>query len=140
MVAHASDSSNIGLVWDKFHVYQGHRSNTPFIQIGKRRRSRRIEVAKHTNPLKQALAYQDLLDTGQADSQVEISRLCGTPRSTISAYLRLLNLDEKVRQRLLEIPNTDQWLHQLTESQLRGLLGQDARFQRRRLKELLCKL
>ena len=45
LVAHASDSSNIGLVWDKFHVHQGHRSNTPFIQIGKRRRSRRIEVA-----------------------------------------------------------------------------------------------
>ena len=140
MVARTLDSTNSGVVWDKFHVFQGHKRNTPFIQIGKRRRSRRLNVAKQPNPLKQALAFQDLLDTGQADSQVDLSRLCGTPRSTNPAYLRLLNLDEQVQRSLLQIPNTDQRLHRLTESQLRGLVGQDARFQRLRLKELLCNL
>ena len=128
-----------GLLWDKFHIFQGHKRNTPFIQIGKRRRSRRLKVAKHPNPLKQALAFQELLDTGHAGSQVELSKLCGTPRSTIAAYLRLLNLDEQVQHSLLEISNTDQRLHRLTESRLRGLVGQDAGFQRRRLEELLTR-
>ena len=128
---HGSPSDGLtepGLLWDKFHIFQGHKRNTPF-QIGKRRPSRRLKVAKHPNPLKQVLAFQELLDTGQAGSQVELSKLCGTPRSTIAAYIRLLNLDENVQHSLLEISSTHQRLHRLTESQLRGPVGQNAGFQ-----------
>ena len=32
-----------------------------------------------------------------------MSRLCGTPRTTISAYLRLLGLDEEVRAEALNL-------------------------------------
>ena len=55
-------------VWDKFHIYQGHRRNTAFIGIGRRHRPRRFKVDKHPNALKQALHYRELLESGQADS------------------------------------------------------------------------
>jgi len=48
-------------VWDKFHIYQGHRRNTAFIGIGRRHRSRRLKVDKHPNTLTQALHYRELL-------------------------------------------------------------------------------
>ena len=59
-------------VWDKFHIYQGHRRNTAFIGIGigidRRHRPRRLKADKHPNALKQALHYRELLESGQADS------------------------------------------------------------------------
>ena len=102
MVARTLDSTNPGLVWDKFHVYQGHRVNTPFIRIGaKRGKPGRIGLDRHRNALKQALHYQAILDSGQADSQEDLSRRCGIPRTTISAYLRLLGLDPEIQDCLL---------------------------------------
>ena len=123
MVARTLDSTNSGVVWDKFHIYQGHRRNTAFIGIGRRHRPRRLKVDKHPNALKQALHYRELLESGQADSQGELSRLCGTPRTTISAYLRLLGLDEEVRAEALNLSDEDERVARLTEPRLRHLGG-----------------
>ena len=132
------DSSNIGVGWDKFHVFQGHRVNAPYIQIGKKgRKPRRLRIDKHLNPIKQALCFRELLDSGQADSQEDLSRRCGIPRTTITAYLRLLNLDAEVQARLLQLEDSDQRLQRLTESRLRHFHGQDAESQRRWLQGLL---
>jgi hypothetical protein len=60
-------------------IYQGHRRNTAFIGIGRRHRPRRLKVHNHPNALTQALYNRELLESGQADSQGELSRLCGTP-------------------------------------------------------------
>jgi len=97
------DSTNSEIVWDKFQVFQGHKSSTPYIEIGRQPRRTALKVAKHRNPLKQALEYKSLLDAGEVDSQTEIARLCRTSRSTISAYLRLLALDDKVKAQVLVI-------------------------------------
>ena len=133
------DSSNSGLVWDKFQVFQGHRSNAPYIRIGRKRsKSRRFRVERHPNPLKQALCFRGLLDSGQADSQGDLSRRCGIPRTTITAYLRLLDLEPEVQACLLELDDSDRRLERVTESRLRHLRGQDAEGQRLRLQELLC--
>ena len=139
MVARTLDSSNSGIVWDKFQVFQGHRRNVPYIQTGpKRPKSRRLKVSKHRNAVKQALHYQDLLDSGQADSQVELAQLTRTPRPTISAYLRLLGLDEEVRAKALSLPDDDPRTPVLTEARLRRLLGlQSPAQQRRAFQELL---
>ena len=40
---------------------------------------RRLKLEKHCNAFKQALHYQELLDSGQADSRGELSPLRGTP-------------------------------------------------------------
>ena len=79
----------------------------PFIQIGRKPRRRRLKVEKHPNALKQALHYQELLDSGQADSQSELARLCSTPRTTITAYLRLLRLDAEVRAEALSLSDDE---------------------------------
>ena len=139
MVAQALDSSNIGVVWDKFHVFQGHRVNAPYIRIGKKRRKpRRLRIDKHPNPIKQALCFRELLDSGQADSQGDLSRRCGIPRTTITAYLRLLDIDPEVQDCLLQLDDSDGRLQRVTEARLRHLHGQDTEGQRLRLGELLC--
>ena len=77
------------------------------------------------------------MDSGQADSQGDLSRRCGIPRTTITAYLRLLDLDTEVQALLLQLDDADPRLQGLTEARLRplpGLYGQD---QRQRLQELL---
>ena len=124
-------------VWDKFLISQGVRGNTRYIEIGRQPRRAALKVAKHRNPLKQALAYQALLDAGAVDSQTELARLCSTPRSTISAYLRLLGLDAKVQAETIALDDDDERLDTLTESQLRGLLGKRSSDQRKRLSVLL---
>ena len=43
-----------------------------------------------------------------------MSRLCGTPRTTISAYLRLLGLDEEVRAEALNLSDEDERVARLT--------------------------
>ncbi len=132
------DSSNFGLVWDKFHVFQGHRQNRPYIQIGRKdRKPGRLKFERHSNALKQALHYQDLLDSGQADSQVELARLIDTPRSTIAAYLRLLEIDEEVRAEALQIPDEDERVSRLTEARLRHLLGMKEPTEQRRALRVL---
>ncbi len=112
------------LIWDKFNIYQGHRQNTPFIQIGRKgRKPRQLKEKKHANALKQAQHYQDLLATGQVDSQAELARLTGTPRSTISAYLRLLRLAPEIQSFALDLEDADDRHGVLTESRLRYLVA-----------------
>ena len=118
------------VVWDQFPVFQGHRVNAPYIRIGtKGRKTRRLKVVKHPNPIKRALCFRELLDSGQADSQGDLSRRCGIPRTTITAYLRLLDLDPEVQACLLQLGDSDKRLQRLTESRLRHLHGQDAESQ-----------
>ena len=52
-----------------------------------------------------------------------MSPLCGTPRTTISAYLRLLGLDEEVRAEALNLSDEDERVARLTEPRLRHLVG-----------------
>jgi hypothetical protein len=138
--AQTLDSTNPGIVWDKFHVFQGHKRNTPYIQIGRKStETAGIKFERHSNALKQALHYQDLLESGQADSQGKLAHLIGTPRTTISAYLRLLRLDEEVRAEALGIPDQDQRVSILTEPRLRHLVAlQNPKEQRAAFRALLA--
>ena len=82
-----------------------------------------LKEKKHANALEQAHHYQDLLASGQADSQAELARLVGIPRSTIAAYLRLLGIDEEVQAEALSIHDADERVARLTESRLRRLMA-----------------
>ncbi len=138
LVAQTSDSSNIGLVWDKFHIYQGHMANTPYIRIGQKgRKPHCLKIAKHPNPIKRAHCFQELLDSGQADSQGDLSRRLGIPRTTITAYLRLLALDAEVQSAALALEDDDGRISRLTEPRLRYLVGQEVAEQRKRFKAML---
>jgi len=124
-------------VWDKFLISKGVRRNTRYIEIGRQPRRTALKVAKHCNPLKQALAYKSLLDAGEVDSQTDLARFCGTPRSAISAYLRLLGLDAKVQAGAMAVDESDERLSWLTMSQLRRLLSKRSSDQRKGLRLLL---
>ena len=138
LVAHPLNLTNPGVVWDKFQIYQGRRRNAPYIQISpKSTKSSQLKFEKHPNAFKQALHYQDLLESGQADSQAELARLIGTPRSTIAAYLRLLGIDEEVRAEALQISDEDERVSCLTEARLRRLLVHEPTDQRRAFMALL---
>ena len=138
LVARTLDPTNSGVVWDKFYIYQGHRVNTPYIQIGtKRKNPPRLKLEKHPNAIKRAFHYKELLDSGQVDSQGELSRLSGTPRTTISAYLRLLGLDEEVRAEALNLSDEDERVARLTEPRLRHLVGLQPAEQLRQFRALL---
>ena len=109
----------------------------PYIHIGRKRGRSTLKVAKHRNPLKQAVCFRELIDSGQADSQGELSRLSGIPRTTITAYLRLLDLDAEVQACLFQFEDSDKRLQRLTEARLRHLHGHDAEAQWRRFQELV---
>ena len=88
---------------------------------------------------RQALHYQDLLESVQVDSQVELAQLTGTPRPTpISAYLRLLGLDEKIQAKALAVPDEDPRVLAITEARLRQLLGLQSPAQRQAFEALLA--
>ncbi len=55
-----------------------------------------------------------------------MSRLSGTPRTTMSAYLRLLGLDEEVRAEALNLSDEDERVARLTEPRLRHPPGPPA--------------
>jgi hypothetical protein len=138
MVARTLDSTNFGVVWDNFHVFQGHRANTPYIQIGRKGgKLHDLKLEKHPNAIKQSLKYQGLLESGQVDSQSELARRTRTPRTTISAYLRLLGLSEEVRAEALSVADDDDRISVLTEARLRHLVGREPNEQHRLLKALL---
>lgn len=119
--------SEPGVVWDQSPVFQGHRIKSPYIRIGKKgRKPRRLRIVNQPNPIQRALYLRELLDSGQADSQGELSRLSRIPRTTITAYLRLLDLDAEVRVYLLDFDESDKRLQLLTEDRLRHLHGHDA--------------
>lgn len=122
LVARRPDSSNFGVVWDKFHVHQVHRAGAPRIAIGRRRQPNRLKVPEYRNPLKRALHYRELLDSGLADTQQQLAQLTATPRPTIAAYLRLLSLDEQIQSQALSVSDLDGRMAALTLSRLRRLL------------------
>ncbi len=65
-------------------------------------------------------------------------RLSGTPRTTISAYLRLLGLDEEIRAEALNLSVEDERVARLTEPRLRHLVGlQEPAEQLRQFRALL---
>ena len=107
----------------------------PYIRFGTKPGCGRVDSPR--NPLKRARCFQDFLDSGRADSQQELARLCGISRSTVAAYLRLLKLDAEVQASIVELDDADQRLQWVTERRLRGLHCQSAGLQRERLQDLL---
>ena len=98
------------------------------------------EVSAAQRAVKQALQYEEVLASGEVDSQTELARLSGIPRTTISAYLRLLRLlrlDASVRSEALHVGEDDVRIGVLTEARLRALVGLEPSEQRRQFRALL---
>ncbi|MBN1412876.1 MAG: ParB/RepB/Spo0J family partition protein [Spirochaetales bacterium] len=77
------------------------------VKIGKFTKEEKIEVAlienihrEDLNPLEEAQAYKNLMDTMELN-QEEVAQKVSKKRSTVANALRLLNLPEEVKSRLL---------------------------------------
>jgi len=97
-----------------------------------------MKFEQQANAVKQAMQYKAVLASGAVDSQTELARLSGIPRTTLSAYLRLLRLDGSVRAAALGVEDDDARLGVLTEARLRPLVGLEACEQRRQFRALLA--
>ena len=64
-------------------------------------------------------------------------RVRANARTTISAYLRLLGLDEEVRAEALNLSDEDERVARLTEPRLRHLVGLQPTEQLRQFRALL---
>ena len=72
------------------------------------------------------------------DSQAELAKLTTTPRTTISAYLRLRDPDPEIQSFALDLDDADERLEAITEVRLRPLLKlEGVSEQRRRFGDLL---
>ena len=97
-----------------------------------------MKFDQQPNAVKQALQYEEVLSSGEVDSQTELARLSGIPRTTISAYLRLLRLDASVRSEALQVGAGDPRVALLTEARLRHLVELAPSEQRQQFRALLA--
>ena len=75
-----------------------------------------------TNPLKMAYQYKAMLDSGYAQSQVDLARILGVSRAKVTQMLNLLKLDDGIQEFILNLEETDARLKVLTERKLRCLV------------------
>ena len=65
------------------------------------------------------MQYKQMLDGGEAESQADLARLLGVSRAKVTQILNLLKLEGEIREFILSLDDTDQWLEVLTERKLR---------------------
>ena len=121
-------SLNKSVVWDKFHVFQGRRGKTSFIDIGT---SPQLKPNTYPNPIKEAIHYRWMLDSGKAKSQADLAHRLGVSRARVTQMMNLLKLDEEIQEFILGLEDTDKRLKVLTERRLRSLVqNKEAEIQR----------
>lgn len=113
LVTQPTDLAN-SVATDKFKVFQTHREGKPFIGIGSKVVLSTVEAPE--NPIKRALYYKELLESGKVDTHEELASLVGTVRSRVGHFLALLKLDETIKQEVLDLPDGA-----INERQLRPL-------------------
>ena len=102
-------------VWKKFNYYKVFRNRIPVFRVGK------SVVKIYPNPLKIALQYKEMLDLGQAESQVDLARILGVSRAKVTQMINLLELDEEIQEFILGLEDSDERLKVLTERRLRQI-------------------
>jgi hypothetical protein len=125
-----------GMVWDKFNIYHQLRSYETIFQIGERS-DFSIEKKVFKNPLKQALWYQEQIDKGLVGTQKELGRKIGVSRSRIANVLRLVGLEEEIKEFLLSIGEEDERIKLVREHKLIPLLDLGREEQLERFGEMM---
>ena len=126
------------LIWDKFDIYQVFKAQSVSFHIGKKPGKELIEKKDYVNPIKQGLWYKQLLDEGRVNTQEELAWQLGVSRSRVASMLRMLKLDEEIKEFILSLDDGDERLKKLTERRLRPLLETEEReIQRKRFREII---
>jgi ParB-like chromosome segregation protein Spo0J len=109
------------MVWDKFNIYQHVRSYKTIFEIGEKS-DFSIEKTVFKNPLKQALWYQEQIDKGLVGTQKELGKKIGVSRSRIANVLRLIGLEEEIKEFILGTGEGDERIKLVREHKLIPLL------------------
>ena len=107
MVTRTADSSNTAMLWDNFSIFQSHNGRQPILTIGERSESPQAEDCQSPNPMKRGLRFHQLLKDGTVGTKAELARHLGLTRLRVSIVMNLLNLDEEIKDYLLELDDSD---------------------------------
>ncbi|MCY3681651.1 MAG: hypothetical protein OXH16_09650 [Gemmatimonadetes bacterium] len=110
-------------MWDHFPIHHFRRNKKPIIAIGHEPQKQFVtQKLHHPNYLKKALYYQELLEKGHVYSQMALAKHVGISRTKTRLILRLLKLDEEIKDFILKIDDTDPGLSFLSVYRLQPLL------------------
>ena len=109
------------MIWDKFNIYHQVKSYETVFGIGERL-DYSIEKKVFRNPLKQALWYQEQIGKEFIGTQKELGRKIGVSRSRIANVLRLVGLEEEIKEFILGIGENDERIKLIKEHKLGPLL------------------
>jgi len=122
-------------MWGKFPIYQSFRKRAPIVCLGD---PPAAEVKIYPNPMKIAVQYKEMLESGFINSQTELAHLLGVSRAKVTQMLNLLKLDEEIQDFILGLEETDERLKVLTERKLRPLAQiREPKIQQERFEELV---
>ena len=110
-------------------TYAGTRSSLSQSVIKKQLLTQKLH---YPNYLKKALYYHELLEKGHVQSQTALAKYVGISRTKTRLILRLLKLDEKIKDFILKIDGTDPGLDFLTVYRLQPLLQVKSKERQRR--------
>ncbi len=80
----------------------------PIIAIGHKPQKQFVtQKLHHPNYLKKALYYHELLEKGHIQSQTALAKQVGISRTQTRLILQLLKLDEKIKDFILKIDDSD---------------------------------
>jgi len=95
-----------------------------------------IEKTVFKNPLKQALWYQEQIGKDLVGTQKELGEKIGVSRSRIANMLRLVGLEEEVKEFILDIGEEDERIKLIREHKLIPLLDLEREEQLERFWEM----
>ncbi len=120
-------------VWDHFPIHHFRKNNKPIIAIGHKPPKQLLtQKLHHPNYLKKALYYHELLEKGYVQSQTALAQHVGISRTKTRLILQLLKLDEKIKDFILKIDDSDPRLDFLSVYRLQPLLQVESKERQRR--------
>ena len=120
-------------MWDHFPIHHFRRNKKPIIAIGHKPQKQFVtQKLHHPNYLKKALYYHELLEKGHVQSQTALAKHVGISRTKTRLILRLLNLDEKIKDFIMKIDDSDPGLSFLSVYRLQPLLQLKSKERQRR--------
>ncbi len=126
-------------MWDYFPIHHFRKNKKPIIAIGHEKKKQLVtQKLHHPNYLKKAMYYQELLEKGYVQSQTALAKQVGISRTKTRLILQLLRLDEKIKDFILNLDDTDPGLNFLSVYQLQPLLQiQNKERQRRKFWKMI---
>ena len=120
-------------MWDHFPIHHFRRNKKPIIAIGHKPQKQLVtQKLHHPNYLKRALYYHELLEKGYVQSQTSLAKQVGISRTKTRLILRLLKLDETIKDFILKIDDSDPRLNFLSVYRLQPLLQLKSKERQRR--------